>query len=301
MRSQRQRMLCAVADAVAVTGYGQLRVKDINQRAGVSRRTFYEHFADREACFLAAYDEASELLLGAVTDAYCSRDAWPEQVHSGLTTLLTVLAAQPATARLCIVEVLAAGDAALRRRAAVLKRLAFLLEPGRQLAGVPTPMLLCDAVVGGIESVVHRYIATGRTRELPDLHAELAVVALVPFLGPGVAARSVAATSPVPARSTGPNRWFHRAEAVDDDVLLLGHHLRRRILEELGADVASTRSLAVRLGVRKQLVDHHLGPMTDASLVEIAAVREERGVTVRDVRATAAGRDALRRARAPHD
>src|ERR1700712_4307239 len=99
--SQRGRMLAAVASVVASKGYGALTVADVIAEAGVSRKTFYEHFVNRDECFLAAYDAGVELMLGAVDAAI--RDAVPEgpraMARAGTARYLDLLAANPAFAR----------------------------------------------------------------------------------------------------------------------------------------------------------------------------------------------------------
>src|SRR5258707_2850574 len=74
--SQRGRMLEAMALAVAEKGYAATAVADVIARAGVSRKTFYEHFANREACFLAAYDAGVEALLAAIDEAIAAAPDW---------------------------------------------------------------------------------------------------------------------------------------------------------------------------------------------------------------------------------
>src|SRR5687768_6636573 len=67
--SQRERMLAAMAEAVAAKGYARVAVADVIALAGVSRKTFYEHFANKDACLLAAFDAGVELLLEAIDEA----------------------------------------------------------------------------------------------------------------------------------------------------------------------------------------------------------------------------------------
>ena len=131
VHNQRERMLLAVAEAVAEQGFVTTTVADIIARARLSRRTFYEHFADKEECFLAAYDTVVEQLLAAVGQAYEQADGWPQKVHDGLETFLSYLAAEPAFARMCIVEVVAAGPDARSRRDAAMRVFVDFLEPGR--------------------------------------------------------------------------------------------------------------------------------------------------------------------------
>src|SRR5262249_43880395 len=117
VRSQRSRILTAVTQVVAEDGYQAARVTDVIARAGVSRKTFYEHFSDKEECFLAAYDTNLADLMGATSAGFDrSDDDWAERVRSGLTAFLEGLASRPEAARMCMVEVLAAGPKALARR-----------------------------------------------------------------------------------------------------------------------------------------------------------------------------------------
>src|SRR3954470_7596658 len=76
--SQRGRLICAIADSVAAKGYAATSVADVLALAGVSRRTFYEHFEDKEACFLAAYDSGAEAIFEAMADAVEPGFTWQE-------------------------------------------------------------------------------------------------------------------------------------------------------------------------------------------------------------------------------
>lgn len=184
VRSQRERMLEATVRAVSELGYHGLTVAAILGRAGVSRKTFYEHFADREACFLAAYDEVVERLDRRVAEAFATGETWPDRLRSGLAAFLGFLAAEPALARMCIVEVLAAGPGALRRRDAAMRRFQACFEPGREAArGGPPPRLVGEAAVGAIHEVVYARVLRDRTEELPGLLDDLTEVVLAPFLG----------------------------------------------------------------------------------------------------------------------
>src|SRR3569623_3320341 len=110
-----------MARTVAARGYASASLGEVCAAAGVSTRAFYEHFADKEACFLAAFDTGVGLLQKAVTGAYLRPARWPERMHRGLDTLLRILAAEPAFAALAVVEVLAAGPTARARRRLLLE------------------------------------------------------------------------------------------------------------------------------------------------------------------------------------
>src|SRR3954462_1896537 len=114
-RTQRERMLDAMARAVAPKGYAKLTVSDVVALAGVSRRTFYEHFADKEECFLETYSAASSAVVASVAEAvrHSGQTDWHERVRVGLTSYTAVLAADPDLAHALLVDVLGAGPRAI--------------------------------------------------------------------------------------------------------------------------------------------------------------------------------------------
>jgi len=194
VHNQRERMLLAVAEAVAEQGFVTTTVADIIARARLSRRTFYEHFADKEECFLAAYDTVVEQLLAAVGQAYEQAEGWPQKVHDGLETFVAYLAAEPAFARMCIVEVVAAGPEARGRRDAAMRVFVDFLEPGRAEAprGIVVPALAADIVVGGIYEIIYSRLQRNAADELVEMLPELLYSALVPYIGHRAAERAVA-------------------------------------------------------------------------------------------------------------
>jgi AcrR family transcriptional regulator len=162
LASQRGRMLDAIAHVVSQKGYAAATVADVIERAGVSRKTFYEHFRDKEACFLAAYDAGVAVLLETMREAGDTRG----RVRAYLDTL----AAEPAFARTFLIEVAAAGPQALRRRREVHDAVAaFVAEAAPD--GAPEHAAL--AAVGATQEVVSRWVEDGRTGELPQLTDEL--------------------------------------------------------------------------------------------------------------------------------
>jgi AcrR family transcriptional regulator len=193
VRSQRDRLLDAIAEVCASDGYGGASVAAVVARAGVSRKTFYEHFTNKEACFLAAYDAILNKFLGVVIDAYKQPElAWPKRVEAALDALLSFLAAEPAFARMCIVEVVAAGPRALERYMSAVRLLANLLGDGRgACAGhEEVPASTAVAVIQGSALVIRDQILAGRTEQLTKLLPDLLYAALVPYLGQEEALRS---------------------------------------------------------------------------------------------------------------
>ena len=110
-----------MAQAVAEHGYPSTTIAHVVSHAGVSRKTFYDHFSDKQECFLAMYDTGIMFLLGRVADTLEGQDDPHSRVVMGLQAFLTVLAAEPAFCRAIIIEVHAAGPEALARRRAVLQ------------------------------------------------------------------------------------------------------------------------------------------------------------------------------------
>src|SRR5919198_2411215 len=123
LASQRGRMLEAMAHAVLEKGYVRATVADVLSRARVSRETFYEHFADKEDCFLAAYELAIEALGETIAAAIPTRRATPlTRLRRALGAYLDALAQEGAIARVFLVDVYAAGPRALARRREVMDR-----------------------------------------------------------------------------------------------------------------------------------------------------------------------------------
>lgn len=200
--SQRIRMIEAMAEAVAAKGYAATTVADVVARAGVSRKTFYEHFADREDCFLAAYDAAVGVLLGALAESVAAGapegEDWRRRVRAGVRGYLEALAAHPDFARTFLVEVRVAGPRALARRAEVHARFVDFLRMQAALARRDHPWLpeLPDAayaaLVGGMDEVVSARVAAGGTAQLPELEPELSYFQLALLAGPQVAREAIA-------------------------------------------------------------------------------------------------------------
>lgn len=192
LASQRGRLLDAMAHTVAERGYGATTVANVVARAGVSRKTFYEHFKDKEGCFLALYDTGIAYVLGRIAETLDAEAAEsgaqgakpnPESSHSdahariaaGLEAFLSVLADEPAFSRAIILEVHAAGSTALARRRATLEAFAqrylSINEQARQ-KNPASPELsheIALALVGAILELVSIRIEDGALGELTEL------------------------------------------------------------------------------------------------------------------------------------
>jgi AcrR family transcriptional regulator len=174
--SQRERLLAAMADAVAEKGYARVAVADVIQRAGVSRKTFYEQFANKEECFLAAYDVCVDLLLEGIDEALsAAAPDWLTGMSAGTRVYLETMEANPSMARTFLIEALAAGPVALARRAIVHERFAALLARAHTAARQELPQLpelqpyVFRACVGAINELVTDHVARSGTDGLTEL------------------------------------------------------------------------------------------------------------------------------------
>ena len=217
---QRRRLLLAFVEVLAEQGLENASIGRICKRAGVSRRTFYELFDDRDECLLAAFDAGVERLARPVVAAYEAEGgaqgthgtqrargnqrahSWCERIRAALTVLLEQLDAEPDLARMCIVETLKAGPAVLERRAAVVAALVAAVEQGRGEArrGSEPPPLAGQGVVGGALSVLHARLwqapANGHPQPLSDLRGALMAMIVHPYLGAAAAGRELERPAP---------------------------------------------------------------------------------------------------------
>ena len=175
--AQRERMLDAATRAVAASGYVNITVADIVSLAGVSRSTFYEHFDDKEQCFLEAYSEGSRALVEEIAGSIRTTHSvdWHDRVRTGITKYLELLADNPDLARALLVDILGAGPRAVQLRRKVFSSFVDLYRArpnGSRPADiamrrVPEPYL--RALVGGIGELVQEHISTNDPASLPEL------------------------------------------------------------------------------------------------------------------------------------
>jgi AcrR family transcriptional regulator len=171
----RGRLLGGLALAIVEKGYGATTIADVVRHARVSKRTFYEHFADKEACYLALYAAVNDQLLALIAQAVHGSGSWRERVEAAARAYLSELAAQPALTRTFLVEIQAAGPRALAARRAMHERFAEHLRALTAQAAADEPAIaplspaLATAVVGGINELMLQAVEDGRARELADL------------------------------------------------------------------------------------------------------------------------------------
>jgi AcrR family transcriptional regulator len=167
-RNQRERMHAAMVAAVAENGYEATRVADVVKLSGVSRSAFYKHFEDKLDCFLATLDEVTRLARKDLAEHYDLELPWEQRLRVVADALLDLILEQPAAARLCQVEVYAAGPAAVERLDDAIKAVeaavarAFDESPTRK--GMPRQVT--RAIVGGLRKTIHTRVRRGEESEL---------------------------------------------------------------------------------------------------------------------------------------
>jgi AcrR family transcriptional regulator len=193
-QNQRERLLAALAECLEERGYDGTTVSMIGTRAGVSKSDFYKQFESKDACFLAAYDDAITRIRERVITACKEEGEWAGGVLAALAALLDLLAAEPAQAQLVLVEGLRAGRGVYDRYQEGLQSFVPLLREGAPApaGSEPPPMATDEAVVGGIASLLGRRVLAGETEELSEFLPEIAEFALTPYLGAAEARRMIA-------------------------------------------------------------------------------------------------------------
>jgi AcrR family transcriptional regulator len=169
---QRRRLFEAAAAVFARSGYADASAEAISREAGMSKATFYEHFANKEECILALFDEAAtEVMRAMVGEASGGMggdpDSYEERIRGGVGAFLQILTEYPESAQTLLVEIIGAGPRAAERRDAILDLFAEgLMRDNSRMAerfGAPRFASKDDAfaVVGAIVELVSRQLRTG--------------------------------------------------------------------------------------------------------------------------------------------
>lgn len=193
---QRERLLAAMLRATAELGYREVSVQDVLERSGVSRPTFYEHFENKEACFLAAFDTVATRLRERIETAAQDGEGWRERLRLGLEELLRFVSEDPDAAMALIVDGRAACPDALTRRDELLDHFASCLDDmvrAEAPAGEAPSAIAAAGIVGGIEALLYSRLNRGETDGLQDLLPSLMYFAVLPYEGQEAASEELAA------------------------------------------------------------------------------------------------------------
>jgi AcrR family transcriptional regulator len=243
---QRARMLLAARQVVAQEGYARMSVERVVARAGVSRKTFYDVFENREDCFIAAFDDAIAHATRVVREPYEDQRGWRERVRAGLVALLGLLDDEPELRTVCVVEALGAGPRVLEHRTRVVQALIAAVDAGRAEARREAPPLAAEGVVGAVLAVIHARAL--QNVPLSDLVGPLMGMIVLPYLGVAAADREL--SRPTPRR---PRRPAPRAGDVLEGLDMRLTYRTLRVLSTIAQSPgASNRQVAEEAGVADQ-------------------------------------------------
>jgi AcrR family transcriptional regulator len=181
---KRRRMMDAIAELTADSGYEATKIADIVRRAAVARKTLYDNFDGKEDLFLSAIDatmgEMRELVEGA-----CAQADSPEGgIVAGIEALLDYVAENPAASRMCMVEAISATPSSARLYDAGVQGFVELFRKNAPM-GVDLPETIEESLVGGVAWILQLQIRRGEAEQAPDLLPELSQFVLSPYLGVG--------------------------------------------------------------------------------------------------------------------
>jgi len=201
LENQRERILLAVVSAVGTSGYGNTTISEITARAHVSRDAFYEQFAGKEHCFLAAYDRITQTLLDDLIAVGNSHSSWIEGVRGAAQTIVRFWRERPDMVRFWMFEIFALGSDGLHHRARALGRFERLLEAGAERAkteqqGLPqVPSVIHHATVVSTLELVSQWILADGASEPYDLEETLLYLWLMDIAGHEVASLALSSTA----------------------------------------------------------------------------------------------------------
>ena len=255
-------------DVASELGASNVSVAHVVERSGVSRRTFYEAFADREDCFLAAFEDALAFVSERVLPAYHAERGWRDRIRAGVIAFLAFLDEEPVIGRLLICESLTGGARARVRREQVLAQIASAIDEGRTLKGIPkghaageesassavlVGPLTAEGLVGGALSILDARLSLSSEPPEPPLIGMANVLVsmiVLPYLGPSAARREL--ERPVESRV----RDHRDARLLEDPFKGAGMRLTYRTVRVLLAVAehpgASNRLIGETAGISDQ-------------------------------------------------
>ena len=248
---QRGRIVAAAVDAVDELGYARMTVAQVIGRARVSRKTFYELFADREECFMAAFDHAVAQMSVVCTPAFESESCWQDAIRSALAQLLRFMDEEPALASVCVVHALAAGGRVQRRRRELLEKLAAVIDRGRsdESSDSQRAQLVAEGVVGAVMAVLHTRLTAADHEPLADLLRPLMSIIVLPYLGPRAARGELSRRAPAQCLDTASPRPAASRDPLEGLAMRLTHRTVVVLMYIAGHPGASNREIADGSGI----------------------------------------------------
>jgi AcrR family transcriptional regulator len=173
---QRQRLYEASARTFARLGYAEASAEAIAREAGMSKATFYEHFANKEECIIALFDRAAEVVLAAMAAAARRAGSDPvARLKAGTTAFLHEVATHPEASQTLLVEIIGAGPAAARRRDQIMQIFADVMVAENAAAARSGAIHRfasphdAFALVGAITELASRQVRLGEPADVRDL------------------------------------------------------------------------------------------------------------------------------------
>ncbi|MGH2853239.1 MAG: TetR/AcrR family transcriptional regulator [Solirubrobacteraceae bacterium] len=267
---QRARLIAGAVGAIDKLGYAQTTVGHITSRASVSRRTFYELFANREECLTAVLEEVVGLLAAELDAAGLGGLPWRERVRGGLAAILGFFDREPVLARVCVVQALRAGPRVLKRREEILARLAAIVDEGRNEGhrGAECTPLTAEGLVGAAFAIVYARLLRGERRPLAGLLGELMAMIVLPYRGPAAARREN--TRPAPP-SDAPRKPVQAAPPAGDPLEGIRMRLTYRTARVL-------EGVAERPGASNRMVGEYAGVIDPGQISKLLARLERVGL-----------------------
>jgi AcrR family transcriptional regulator len=271
----------AEAMAERKAGTGPVPATEVIARAGLPRGVFYELFADRQACLLAAFDLAVERAGARMAPAYAAQPRWREGVRAGLAALLGFLEEEPALGRLCVLDAIGGGEDVLARRAQVLASLAQLVDEGRREGPAATsqlPIVIAEGSIGAVLSLIQNRMLASDERPLMELFAAMSSMIVLPYLGPAAARRELRRPPPRVWRGSEHSSRSRAAIAGAAPGVRVTYRTARVLAAIDDYPGASNREIAERAGiVDPGQVSKLLARLATAELIVNMGERSSRG------------------------
>jgi AcrR family transcriptional regulator len=276
---QRSRLLAAAVRTVDELGYSQATVAHITHRARVSRRTFYELFANREECLLAALEGVVDGIRGEVAAAGLEGLGWRERTRGGLWAILSFFDREPVLARVCVVQALRGSQRVLERREEVLGGLAARVDEGRgesSRGALECPSSTAEGLVGAGFALVYSRLLRGDSRPLTGLMGDLMGMIVLPYMGPAAARREqTRAAKPASAAGSAVKKTAKAAEVQESEH---GDPLAGIPMRLTYRTVRVLETIAQRPGVSNRGVGEQAGVSDQGQISKLLARLERLGL-----------------------
>ncbi len=287
---QRDRILRAMVEVVAERGYAGASLELVVAQAGVSRRTFYRCFENRDACFRELLDLAWASTLERVAAAFAREATWQDGVRSALASLLALLDSEPLLARVWLVESPAAGSWALEHRERNLAALrALVADSWPASAAVRASPLAAEGAIAAVLGVIQTHIVTGRPGSLVGLLGPLTGLVAAQYLPPYLVALEIERGEALAQTARAIPRHAGRADMAIPAVLgnPNAHRARQCVLFLADRPQASNREIAAAIGVAHE---SQISRLLSSLLKERMVAKRSEGVGKRNLwRLTAGG------------